>query len=356
MVWGPFPLRRARLAGGLAILGMGLMMILVGLQHHVLTCARSGALAGQCQWQTGLRARHVRHFPLAALKSVRIVQTQTSNKGHVTRWGQLMLQIGDREYALARQHEAEAETSAARLQDFLRDPAQPALRIDTERSLVACGIGLAFALGGAWLLHSVWYGRRRFRFTWDAMAQTLSMQLHWPLGFAVGPPVTWTLQRPVEVELSWEEVTDAFTSQRSPGPRGARLLVRLANGESQALLPRPLPGYGVHIRAAEQLRSLLGCPPRSPASAASIEAAYAAARPQLGPGWTGIGGRIAATWLGACCGSLLGIATSGVIGLLLGAIKLSDSADGPWFFVGMIGGIAAGVALAFRLLLRPDLR
>ncbi len=356
VVWGPFPLRRARLASGLAILAMGLLFLLMGLQRQILFCARSGALAEQCEWRTGLRERSVRRFPLSALQLVRVVYTQTSNKGHVSRWGQLILDIGGSEKAFPRQEAAAADASAAQLREFLSDKARPELRIDTGVQVGVLIVGGAFAAGGVWLLYSVWYGRRRFRFTWDGLTQQLSMQLLWPPGIAKGPPQTFTLQRPVEVEIGWEEVKDAFTSSRSPGPRGGRLRVHLQHGGSEALLPYPLPGYRVHIRAAERLRALLRCPPRTAEAAARIEDAYAAERPKLGPGWTGISGQIAATWLGACCGALLGIAASGVLGLLLGAIKLRDSADGPWFFGGMIGGIACGIALAWRLLLRPDER
>ena len=356
VVWGPFPLRRARLVSGLAILAMGLLFLLVGLQRQILSCARSGALAEQCEWRTGLRERGIRRFPLSSLQLLRVVYTQTSNKGHVTHWGQLIFDIGGHERAFARQEAAAADASAAQLREFLSDKARMELRIDTGVQVGVLIVGGAFASAGLWLLYSVWYGRRRFRFTWDGLTQQLSMQLLWPPGIAKGAPQTWTLQRPVEVEISWEEVQDAFTSARSPGPRGGRLRVLLQHGGSETLLPYPLPGYRVHIRAAERLRALLRCPPRSAAAAARIEDTYAAERPKLGPGWTGIGGQIAATWLGASCGALLGIATSGLLGLFLGAIKLRDSADGPWFFVGMIGGIACGIALAWRLLLRPDER
>lgn len=356
VIWGPFPLRRARLAGGVAILPLAGLLFLIGLQHHILTCARSGPLSGQCEWQTGLRESSVRRFPLAALRSVRVAYSQTQNKNHVTHWGQLALNIDGRERMLLRQPAAEADQAAASLQAFLRDPAQPTLRLETARSLPMLGLGAAFALVGGGLLYSVWYGRRRFRFTWEVTTQQLTMQLQWPPGIDVGPAVTWSLPSPVDVEISWGEVKDAFSSSRSPGPRGGRLQVRLAGGELTSLLAAPMAGYGVHLRAAEQLRRLIRCPERSAAAAARTEAAYAAERPQLGPGWTGSGGRVAATWLGACCGALLGIAVSGTLGLVLGVLKTSDSADGPWFFGGMLGGIAAGVALAWRLLLRPDER
>ena len=356
VTWGPFPLRRARLAGGVAIFALSVVLLLAGLQRHVLTCARSGTLSGECEWQTGLRDSSVRRFPLAALASVRVAYTQTQHKGHVTNWGQLVLSVDGRERMLLRQAAAEADQAAARLQAFLRDPEQKELRLDTGWSLPMLGLGAAFALAGGGMLYSVWYGRRRFRFTWEAAAQQLSMQLQWPLGIDVGAKVTFSLASPVDVEISWEEVKDAFSSSRSPGARGGRLHVRPARGESTTLLPQPMPGYRVHIVAAEQLRRLLGCPERSAAEATRTEAAYAAERPQLGPGWTGSGGRVAATWLGACCGALLGIAISGLLGLMLGLVKMSDSTDGPWFFGGMLGGIAGGVALAWRLLLRPDER
>ncbi len=356
VVWGPFPLRRARLAGGLLIVALAAMLGVVGLQRHILACERAGAGGGQCEWQTGLGASSVRRFPLAALRSVRVAYSQTSNKGHVSRWGQLVLNIEGRELMLLRQEEPAADAAAARLQAFLSDPAQPQLHLETSRPVAMLGLGAAFALAGGWLLYSVWYGRRRFRFTWDAPMQQLAMQLQWPPGLSVGAPVTWSLPRPVEVEISWGEVKDFLSSPRDPGPRGARLQVRLASGESTALLPQPLPGYRVHLRAAEQLRRLLGCPERSAEAAARTAAAYQAAQPQLGPGWTGLGGRVAASWLGACCGSLLGLVASGLLALALGVVKMSDSAKSAWFFGGMLAGLAVGVPLAWRLLLRPDER
>ena len=97
VVWGPFPLRRARLAGGLLIVALAAMLGVVGLQRHILACERAGAGGGQCEWQTGLGASSVRRFPLAALRSVRVAYSQTSNKGHVSRWGQLVLNIEGRE-------------------------------------------------------------------------------------------------------------------------------------------------------------------------------------------------------------------------------------------------------------------
>ena len=356
VIWGPFPLRRARLLGGLALLPMALLMVFMGLQHQVVTCARSGVLAEQCTWQGGLRDSSVRRFPLAALRSVQVTYTETMNKGRTTHWGQVVLDISGRSVTMHRQKAADADENAAALQTFLRSPAQQAVRIDTGWSVGMLVLGGVFALMGAALVRSVWNGRRRFRFTWDASTQQLAMQPQSPLGTEIGSPATWSLREPVEVEIQWGEVKDFFTSSRSPGPRGGRLVVRLASGSTVELLPAPMPGYGVHLRAATELRRLLRCAPAAAAEAARLAASYESARPQLGPGWTGISGRIAATWLGACCGSVLGMAISGVLAVLLGFVKLSDNADGPWFFGGLIGGVVVGVALAWRLLLRPDER
>ena len=355
VAWGPFPLRRARLAGGLGAVAMALLMIVSGLYRHTVTCARSGALAEQCEWQTSFRPSFTRRFPLTALRAVRVIYSETTNKGHTTHWGELTLDISGRELSLRRQPVAGADANAATLQAFLRDPAQQTVRIDTGREVGMLVIGGVFALMGSALLYSVWYGRRRFTFTWDRGTQQLAMQLYWPLGIAVAPPVTWSLREPSEVEIHWEEVKDWLSSARSPGPRGGRLQVRLASGSLVDLLPRPMPGYGVHIRAAEQLRHLLGCRPSAEA-AARIAATYESERPRIGPGWTGITGRIAATWLGVCCGSLLGLGIGGALAVLLGFVKLSDSAGGPWFTGSALSGAAAGVALAWRIFLRPDER
>src|ERR1700710_1148992 len=100
VVWGPFPLRRARLFGGLGTLVFALVMMLVGLQRQRVSCARSGALAEQCEWQSGIAGRSVRRFPLRSLQAVRVEYSETTNKGHTTRWGQLMLRLPERELAL----------------------------------------------------------------------------------------------------------------------------------------------------------------------------------------------------------------------------------------------------------------
>jgi hypothetical protein len=115
-------------------------------------------------------------------------------------------------------------------------------------------------------------------------------------------------------------------------------------------------GYGVHVRAAEKLRTLLGCAPRSPEDRARIEAEALAARPVPSPHWTSTGGKFAAAWLGVCTGSLIGLAVSATFAVALRFQKLSDDAGGIWFFGGVFGGAAFGVWLVFRLTQRADER
>jgi hypothetical protein len=350
-------LRRARLLVGLTMFGMMAIIGVLALLQDTLTCARSGQMAGSCRWQGGVLGNRQRVFPLASLREVRVERTQTSNKGRTTRWGAVALQIGKRELVMLRESESLAEAHVAALQAFLASQDAPEIRLETERS-PAWLIPLAFfALAGFGLLYSVWAGRRRFRCTFNGLAQQLIVQAEWPLGIAVGAPRTVELRNPLEVEVEWgNAATDFFTPARMPGPRGGRLRVRLKDGQEIWLDEKRWPGYRVHIAAAEELRMLLGCPLRTTAQADRVAAEHEAARPRPAATWTSFGGKVATAWLGVCCGSLLGIFAGAIGAITIGGQKASDSADGPFFFGGMFLGMFAGVALAWRFTQRGDER
>lgn len=360
VTWGPFPLLRVRLLVGLVVVAFGLGMGFMGMLSDTLTCARSGTASGQqpgtCLYQSGGRSSRDRRFALADLKEVSVRHTETRNKGNVTRWGQLVLRIGDRELVMARELAEHADPHERELKSFLDTPAAPQLRIQTQRQMPLAIFALLTTLAGLGLLYSVLSGRRRYRCTWDALAQVLSVQQEWPLGVRTGPPVTLSLRKPVDVEVDWGHVSDFWTHARALGARGGTPQVRLADGTTVPIASKPMIGYQVHLAAAEALRELLGCPRRTLAEADRIQSAAEAARPLPPQGMQGVGGKIAAVWLGSCCGSLAGIFVGMLLALSVGHQKMSDPAGGVFFVGGMLAGIAGGIWFAWHFSQNPDLR
>lgn len=365
MTWGPFPLRRARLAVGLAVVVFGLFMGFIALLHDTLTCTRgsdSDGAAGECVYESSGRSNRKLRFALSAIAGTSVRYTETRSKGNVTRWGQLALHLKmqerERELVLSRELAEYADPHERELKDFLATPSRQELRIETQRYTPLVVFALILGLVGLSVLWSVLSGRRRFRLTWDDIGQELWVQPEWPLGIRTAAPTRLPLgkHRPVEVEVSWGHVSDFWTNARTVGPRGGSLSIRLEDGSTVALSERRLLGYEVHLRAAAALRELLGCPRRSAVDEDKLEAANLAARPEPPAGMQGFGGKLAAVWLGACTGSLLGIFAGALLALTVGHQKSTDLAGGAYFFGGMVAGIAGGVWLAWRVTQNPDLR
>lgn len=363
--WGPFPLRGWRLVSGLGLSAIGILCCVFGLLRSTLSCARTGALAGQCELsRSGFDAP--RRFPIESLRELKVAYSETRNKGRVTRHGRILIPVlpGGRAIALQSEGRDAADRNAAALRTFAGDPAAQQIAIATERPYAMLIIGGLMALMGVSFLYSVIAGRRRFLFQWDALTRQLEVRLVWPLGLGSGAPKTVSIDSPQDVEICWERVEDFWTSSRSPGPPGGWLRIRAAGGRTLDLSltalglgkGRAQPGYRVHLRAAEALRRLLRCPPRSAEEDARVTASYEKAKPQAAPGFQGAGGKAAVVWLGACCGSLVGLAVSGSLAVGLGFKKLSDDAGGLWFFLGILLGAAAGIAVAWRLTQVPDER
>lgn len=362
VTWGPFPLRRARLAVGLAVVVFGCLMGFIALLHDTLTCRRGEGGAGECMYESGGRRDRTLRFPLSAVAETGVRYTETRSKGSVTRWGQLVLRIKtpdrERDLVLTRELAEYADPHERELKDFLATPSRGQLRIETQRYTPLVVFALILGLVGLGVLWSVLSGRRRYLLTWDDIGQELWVQPEWPLGIRLGfgAPARHPLRRPVEVEVGWGHVSDFFTHARSVGPRGGSLSIRLEDGSTVSLSERPLLGYGVHLRAAAALRDLLGCPRRSAVDEDRIEATSQAARPEPPAGMQGFGGKIATVWIGTCTGSLLGIFVGALLALTVGHQKSTDMAGGPYFYGGMMAGIAGGVWLAWRVTQNPDLR
>lgn len=361
--WGPFPLRGWRLLSGLGLSAIGILCCVFGLMRSTLSCARTGELMGQCELRKS-GFDEPRRFPIDSLRELKVVYSETRNKGRVTRHGRILLPglPGGRPITLQSEGRDAADRNAAALRAFADDPAAQQISIATERPYAILIFGGLMAVLGISFLCSVIAGRRRFLFKWDALTRQLEVRLEWPLGLASGAPKKLSIDSPADVEICWGRVEDFWTSSRSPGPPGGWLRIRAAGGRDVDLSPMALgmgkgraqAGYRVHLRAAEALRRHVRCPPRSAEEEARVAASHEKAKPQVAPGFQGLGGKAAAVWLGACCGSLIGLAVSGSLAVGLKFQKLSDDAGGPWFVLGILFGAAAGIAISLRLTQVPD--
>ena len=214
-------------------------------------------------------------------------------------------------------------------------------------------VGGAFATAGLWLLFGLVRTPALPLHLGRSDAAAVDAALVAPR-IAKGAPQTWTFTAAGRVEDQLGEVQDAFTSTL-PSPRGGRLRVLLQHGGSDAIAVSAagLPGAYPRRRAAA---GALRCPPRSAAAAAR---ASKIPMPQSSPSSTGMDGDRRSDCRHLARRILRRTARhrhKRAAGSFLKRHQLRDSADGPWFFVGMIGGIACGIALAWRLLLRPDER
>lgn len=356
VIWGPFPLRRARLCIGLALLGLAILMGWIGTIRDSISCARRGPRAGQCELRGGARGDPLQSFELSSITDVSVKYTESHRRKQTVKRGEVVVHLASGELHMKRETPQGAEANVEALRSFLRNANADTVHVVTQREWWGIIFVGMFGLGGAGMLYTVLAGRRRIRCTWNSFTQQLTVQREWPLGIFTSEPQTLTLKRPASVDIAWGRVDDFFSSSRSPGPPGGRLCVTCEGGESQSIDPETWFGYGVHVRAAEQLRSLLGCAPKTPAERERIEAANRAAKPMPSPQWTTAFGKVALAWLGICTGSLIGLAISATIAVGFRFQKSSDPAGGFWFVSGVFGGAALGVWLVFRLALNPDER
>ncbi len=150
-----------------------------------------------------------------------------------------------------------------------------------------------------------------------------------------------------DLKIEWTRGASFWDRRGHPGETRARLLLVTRSG-GRALSEVHFQGHGVHLRAERELRDLLGLESQ-PADLQELARRDAAAHAPTTSWFSSTRGRVAAAWIGATTGWLLGMALFGAVGLLLGVLELGDSVDGWMLAVGGGGGGLSGVIFALHL-------
>lgn len=353
--WGPFPLRFLRLIGGLVILGMTLLTGYSGTRFDSLICTRDESPIAQCEFHNGRHRERDERFTLSSLHAVAALPTEAHARGRSEVRGQVVLFLGDHEIRMLSESPRIAQRHAEAIENFRQHSDVMRVKIATERELYGLFAMVLMGAAGITLLGSVIASRRRFRCAFDDARQQLIVQQEWPFGISLGDAERFDLKQPQDVDVDWGEVEDSNPTLRAPS-KGGRLVVRFADGRQLPLSRHRFIGYRIHIEAAEALRALIGCPARSSIARETFIAANERARPQPSPFWTSLFGKIAAVWIGGCCGSLLGILVGVTLSLQTGLHKATDPVGGPWYFGGLSIGLFGGIAFAWSLTQHTDAR
>jgi hypothetical protein len=201
VVWGPFPLRRARLLIGLGCLAFALLVGWIGTIRDSITCARRGPLAGQCEWRGGARGSNQKSFALSSVLAVSVKYTESHRRKQTVKRGEVVVVTTGGEIHMRRETPEAAEENVETLRRFVRQGELDAVRIVTRREPWMILFVAAIGLFGMGTLYSVLAGRRRFRCTWNGFTQQLVVQREWPFGIITSEPVTLTLTKPSAVEI-----------------------------------------------------------------------------------------------------------------------------------------------------------
>src|SRR5688572_13015355 len=135
VVWGPFPLRRARLLIGLACLAFALLVGWIGTIRDSITCARRGPLVGECEWRGGARGNSQKRFALSSVIEVSVKYTESHRRRQTVKRGEVVVLTTAGEIHMRRETPEAAEENVETLRHFLRQGELDAVRIATHREL-----------------------------------------------------------------------------------------------------------------------------------------------------------------------------------------------------------------------------
>jgi len=321
----------------LAVGGLVLGALLFGLlRHHVTVDCRAGEATCTVA-DHGLGRDGGGRFERRALRGARVLQEFTYGKGKSkTEWGVPVLLLEGRELRLLRVTPRAAREAAERVRAFVAS-GEPTLHLELREPFWLLLFPLAFTLAGVALLLSGLRGAGRVRLVLDRAREAITARRSC-FGVPLGSRAL-SSHRVVDVVVEPHTLPDLFRGRGGALDPGGRLLLVYEDGTREPLTSRPLRGERIHHAAAEALRQALGLEPRP--------------LPELPPPprgmWSTAGGKLGVVWLGACCGSLLGIAAFAGVGLALGQLKLRDSAGGFWYWGGLTFGVAGGIAIAVWL-------
>jgi hypothetical protein len=327
VTYGPFQIRKGRFVVSFSPLVIAIVVALMALETDRLVCTPDGSCA-----VTHSLGSDGPVFPMARLRSVR-VDTETGSKG--TKYGVVVLGIeGGRDVRLTKTTPDHAAEAASDIRASIASTRPIEVVVQGPRWMLL----LAAALLVMWI--SVAYsalkglGRLRLEILRGGAALRVQRRV-----FRV--PTTSheiSLDGVTDVRVETGSLGEAWLNRGELPSPAARLVLADPSGRARPLTDRFWPGRAVHLRAASDLRAILGLAPQP----GGVEDQLAA----LPPATTNLGMRIAYCWIGLTCGALVGTGLYGVLGLALGVFNARDGLDGWAVAIGAGGGATAGALLA----------
>jgi hypothetical protein len=341
VVHGPFRVRLGALTFGVVSLLFAPLLFALALDDARLAC---DSTIDRCRYDGSLIGDRSETFPLSQLEGVR-VEVELGSKG--ARHGVPYLDVSGRRLRLASVSVDEARRFARELDhDRAAKLARFQLDLAAERGIALPGV-MFLALGVTALVAAL-RGTGRLVIVVRGAALHVARSVFGILASSVVVDTAGV----TDVDIAWEHKKTFFTQRYSAGETHGRLV--LVRGDArEPLTETPFPGHRVHLRAARELREVLGLQVRSPEREAEFAAAarWWAPKPLMGGG---MGAVIALAWIGICCGALLAIPLSWIALRSLG-LAGRDPPDAV-FGVGVSIGAMLGVATAFYLRRRAETR
>jgi hypothetical protein len=327
---GPFPVRPGRLLGSFAFLFIAALCFLFAFDEDRLVCTPHAS----CVVTHRLR-REPRPFPMSALHDA-TVEIEHGSKNAT--YGALILTVdGMGRARLGRTTPDDANAIAARVRDAIA--AQQPVDEAIKGPWWALVVGLVLIPMWITMAYSALKGLGRFRLDVLRDGAALRVQRR-VLGLPVATQEV-SLDGIADVRIESTVLGEMWlTRGEAPAPAGRIVLVD-RSGRLRPITDRGYPGTAAHLRAAAELRAVLGLPPQP----GGVEEQLAALPMRTTP----LGARLGFSWIGVTVGGLLGVAVYALVGLSLGLLRASDGPDGLAFALGGGGGATAGVALVFYL-------
>lgn len=329
VVHGPFPIRVTRFLISILLLLAAIIVAMVSLSKSHLACT-PGA---RCVLTRGIPARTT-GFPMSALRDVRVDMKRGSKGG--TQGVVVLVLDGGHPISLQQVSPERATEAAAAVRAGIAG--QRPIDVTLRGPWWLLSLGLALLASGLTMAYSATKGLGRFHLEITRGGAALRVRR-----LVLAIPVSShevSLEGVADVRVEGGKLGEMWLGRgEAPTPAGRLVLVD-RSGAARPLTAAVFPGQAVHLRAAAELLQLLGLDRRR-----HVEEQLAS----LPRATTPLGTRIAALWIGATVGSLVGVGLLGLAGIALGLLRTSDTIE-PWLLVaGGGGGAIAGVALAVHL-------
>jgi hypothetical protein len=325
--YGPFPIRQGRLVTSVAAFFIALILTFIALEQEHVTCTPGAS----CVVTRTILSR-ARTFPMATLRDARVIIEQGSKGG---KHGVVVLVIdGAPEVRLQSVTLAEATEIATTIR--VRLASKQAINVTLRKSWWILLPALGLLMVGISLAYSALKGLGRFRL--DIIQGGAGLCIRRSI---FGVPVSSadvSLESVTDVRIEGGVLGEMWLSRGETASPAARIILVDQAGAGRPLTAAVFPGHAVHLRAAAELRAILGLDRRP----GGVEEQLASLPIVTMP----LGTRIALSWIGITVGSLLGVGLLGFGGLASGLLRTS-ALDGWLVVVGGVPGAIAGVALVF---------